>query len=169
MRQLLDEPDRVRDEHARLRLGLQSAHRRIERHEEFVRDQYIATRECSHERRLPCVRVADQCDPELIATRGPTLVVVSLDILHLFFQLREAIADLAAIEFEIGLASAGTTLPSAARRFPQTRRDVLQPRDLNLQLRLATVCMTMKNLHDHAGPIKHLRTGCTLKVACLTR
>src|ERR1700737_2849925 len=27
--------------------------------------------------------------------------------------------------------------------------------------------MTMENLHDHAGPIKYLRAGCTLKVACL--
>ena len=55
------------------------------------------------------------------------------------------------------------------RRFPQARRDVLQPRDLHLQLRLAAVCMTMEDLHDHASPIKHLRTGCTLKVACLVR
>jgi len=29
--------------------------------------------------------------------------------------------------------------------------------------------MTMEDLHDHAGAIKHLRTGCTLEVACLAR
>ena len=37
-------------------------------------------------------------------------VVVSLDILHVLFQLGEAIADLAAIEIEIGLARAGALL-----------------------------------------------------------
>ena len=88
------------------------------------------------------------CDPELIATRGPTLVVVSLDVLELLFQLREAIADLAAIEIETGLARAGALLPPAARRgLPQARRDVPQPRDLHLQLRLAAVGMTMEDLH----------------------
>jgi hypothetical protein len=124
----------------------------------------------SHKRRLPCVRIPDKRDPELIATRGPTLVVVPLDILQLLFQLGYAIADLAAIEVEIGLACAGALLPPAARRrLPQARRDVLQPRDLHLQLRLAAVRMTMKDLHDNAGPIEHLRPGCTLKVACLAR
>src|SRR5208283_5445331 len=59
--------------------------------------------------------------------------------------------------------------PAARRRLPQARRDVLQPRDLHLQLRLAAVCMTMEDLHDHASPIKHLRTGSTLEVACLAR
>jgi hypothetical protein len=62
--------------------------------------------------RSDAVHISDQCNPELIATRGPTLVVVSLDILELLFQLREAIADLAAIE--IGLARAGALLPLAA-------------------------------------------------------
>src|SRR5260221_8883608 len=130
----------------------------------------VADRERTYVRRLPCVRIPDQRDPELIATRGPTLVVVSLDILQLLFQLREAIADLAAIEIEIGLARAGALLPPAARRrLPQARRDVLQPRHLDLQLRLAAMRMTMEDLHDHAGPIEHKRTGRTLEVAGLTR
>jgi len=79
-------------------------------------------RERPHERRLPCVRVPDQRDPELIATSGSTLVVVSMDILQLHFQFREAIADLATIDLEIGLAGAGPLPPAAARRrFPQAR------------------------------------------------
>jgi hypothetical protein len=43
-------------------------------------------------------------------------VVVSLDILHVLFQLGEAIADLAAIEIEIGLARAGALLTPTARQ-----------------------------------------------------
>jgi hypothetical protein len=170
VRQLLDEPDRVRDEHPWLRLRLQRAHRRVKRREELVRDQHLTARERLHERRLPCVRVPDQRDPEKIATRGPPLVVVSLDILELLFQLCEAIADLAAIEIEIGLARAGAPLaPAARRRLPQARRNLLQPCNLDLQPRLAAVRMTMEDLHDHAGPIEHLRSGCALEVACLAR
>ena len=59
--------------------------------------------------------------------------------------------------------------PAARRRLPQARRDVLQPRDLDLQLRLAAVRMTMEDLHDHAGAIEHLRAGRALEVACLAR
>jgi hypothetical protein len=112
----------------------------------------------------------DQRDPELIATRVTTLLVIALDVLQLLFQLREAIADLAAIELEIGLAGAGPLLARiACRRLPQARRDVLQPRDLDLQLRLAAVRMTMEDLHDDASAIEHLRTGCALEIACLAR
>ena len=50
VRQLLDEPDRVRDEHARLRLRLQCAHCRVKRREELVRNQHLAARERTHER-----------------------------------------------------------------------------------------------------------------------
>src|ERR1700736_32940 len=42
VRQLLDEPDRVRDKHARLRFRLQRAHRRVKRREELVHDQHVA-------------------------------------------------------------------------------------------------------------------------------
>jgi len=95
---------------------------------------------------------------------------LSVDILQLPLQLREAIADLSALEIEIGLARPGAPLPLAARgRLPQARRDVLQSRDLHLQLRLAAVRMSMEDLHDHAGPIEHLRAGCTLEVAYLAR
>jgi hypothetical protein len=68
-----------------------------------------------NDNRIPEVstRVPDKRDPELIATRGPTLVVLPLDILQLLFQLGYAIADLAAIEVEIGLACAGALLPPA--------------------------------------------------------
>src|ERR1019366_4988937 len=155
----------------RLRLRLQRAYGRVERREQLVLDQHLAARERAHERRLSCIGISDQRDPQLIATRGPTLVVVALDILQLRFKLREAIANLAAIEIEIGLARADTLLPptTARQRFPQARRDVLQPRDLHLQLRLATVGMTMEDLHDHAGPIEHLHAGCALEVAGLAR
>src|SRR5260370_873660 len=146
------------------------AARRVKRREELARDQHFAAGERTHERRLPCVRIPDQRDPELIATRGPTLVVVSLDIPQLLFQLGEAIADLAAIEIEIGLARAAAPLPPTARqRLPQPRPDVLQPRDLYLHLRLTAVCMTMEDLHDHASPIEHLRHARTLEPAGLGR
>jgi hypothetical protein len=41
VRQLLDEPDRVRDEYARPRRGLQSPYCRVESREKLVRDQNL--------------------------------------------------------------------------------------------------------------------------------
>src|SRR6266849_336457 len=49
------------------------------------------------------------------------------------------------------------------------RRDVFQPRDLDLQLGFAAMGMTMENLYDHAGPIEDLRSGRALEVASLAR
>ncbi len=169
MRQLLDEADRIGDEHARPRLGLQRADRGIEGGEQLVLDQHFARRERPHQRRFPRIGVAHQRDPELVAARRPALVVVALDRLQLSLQLREPIADLAAIEFEIGLARADALLPSATRGFAQARRDVFQPRDLDLQLRLAAVRMAMEDLHDHPGAVEHLRAGCALEIAGLAR
>ena len=127
----------------------------------------FAARQRPHQRRLACVGVADQRDTELVAARGTALVAVALDILQLFFQLREAVAYLATIDFEIRLACAGPLLPPAAARFPQPRRDVFQPRHFDLQLRLAAMRMTVEYLDDHAGPVEHLRAGGTLEVAGL--
>ena len=76
MRQLLDEADRVRDQHARLRLGLQRAHRGVERREELVGDQHLAAGERAHQRRLAGVGVADQRHAQLVAAGGAALVAV---------------------------------------------------------------------------------------------
>ena len=169
VRQLLDEADGVGDQHPRLCLRLQRAHRGVQGCEQLVLDQHLAAGERAHQRRLAGVGVADQRDPQLIAASRAALVAVALDILQLHFQLGEAIADLAAIEFEIGLARTGALLPPAARGFPQPRRDVFQARDLDLQLGLAAVRMTMEDLDDDAGPIQHLRAGGALEVAGLAR
>ena len=120
VRQLLDEPDRVGDEDARLRLGLQRAHRRVERREELVLDQHLAARERAHERRLAGVRVADERDAQLVP-RAAAVVVVSLDRRQLLAQLRDAVADLAAIELDVDLARALAPLPLAARRDSRSR------------------------------------------------
>ena len=96
------------------RLRLQRAHGGVERREELVGDEHLAAGERAHQRRLAGVRVADERDAELIAPRGPALVVVALDRRELVFQLGDAVADLAAIELEADLAGART--PAAARR-----------------------------------------------------
>src|SRR5712691_7849542 len=58
VRQILDEADRVADEHTRNALGLQGPHRGIERREELVRDQRLASRQRSHQGRLARIRVS---------------------------------------------------------------------------------------------------------------
>jgi hypothetical protein len=54
-----------------------------------------------HERRLSCIRIPYKRDAKLIATREPTLVVISLNLIKLLFQLRAAIADLTTIKIKI--------------------------------------------------------------------
>ena len=62
VRQLLDEADRVADEDARLRLGLERADGGVERGEELVLDVNVAAGQRAHERGLAGVRVADERD-----------------------------------------------------------------------------------------------------------
>ena len=102
--------------------------------------------------------------------REATLLVVAQDLLELHAQFGEAIAYLAAIDLEIGLARADPLLPTAAGDgLLQARRDVLQPRDLHLNLGFPAARMAMKDLHDYAGPVEHLGTGCALEIARLGR
>ena len=86
---------------------MQRAHGRVEGREELVGNQYLTARKRTHKGRLACVRIPDERDTKLIAPGVPTLRVVALDLVQLLFQLREAIANLAAIELEVGLAGAG--------------------------------------------------------------
>src|ERR1017187_4591256 len=49
----------------------------------------------------------------------------------------------------------------------RSRQPSVQPRHLDLQLRLTAMRMMVEYLHDHAGPIKNMHAGCALEVTCL--
>ncbi len=87
---------------------------------------------------------------------------------QLIFELRESVADLAAIEVQGAFAGARTLLPAAAGRgLPHTGGDVFQPRHLHLEFGLAGVGVAVENLNDDAGAIQHLGAGGALEIADL--
>src|SRR6476469_401981 len=128
-----------------MRRRMQRPHGRVEGREELVGDQYFTSRQRTHEGRLAGVRISDERDAKLIAPGIPALRVVVLDLVQLLLELREPIANLATVEFEVGLTGADPLLPSGTDgRLPQARRHVLQPRHLHLQPRFAAPRMTME-------------------------
>jgi hypothetical protein len=85
-------------------------------------------------------------------------------------QLGDAIADLAPVELQRGLARAAAGLAFfARRRLAQARRGIRQARDLDLQARLAALGVAVEDLDDHAGAIEHLRARGALQVPGLAR
>ena len=170
VRELLDEPHGVGHQDAGRRFRPQRPHGGVEGREKLVGDQHVAAGERAHERGFAGVRVADQRDPELVPARRAALLVVALDGVELLLQLGAAVPDLATVEVDVGLARPDPALPStAARRFPQARKDILQAGHLDLQFRLAAPGVTMEDFHDHPGAVEHLRAGRALQVAGLAR
>jgi hypothetical protein len=76
-------------------------------------------------------------------------------------QLGDAVADLAPVELERALAGAfaadAAALAVAARAgLAQPRREVVEARDLDLELRLAALGVAVEDLDDHARAVEHL-------------
>ncbi len=156
VRKVLDEPDRVADEHARDGLRVQGAHRRVERREELVGDQHLAPRERAHQGGLARVRVADERDArEPTALLPPSTLRPALGVHRdeLLTQLGDPVADLASID--------------DLRRLAQARRHVGQARDLDLGARFARARVAMEDLEDHHRAVHHLAADLLLEVAGL--
>ena len=114
MRQLLDKADRIGHEHAGLGFRLQGTNGRVERGEQLVLHQYLTAGEGLHQGGLAGVGVADQRHAKLVAAGGAALVAIALHRVQLLLQLREPIADLAAVEIKGGFAGTRALLAPAA-------------------------------------------------------
>ena len=168
MRQVLDEADRVGDEHARPGHRLQGTDGGVQRGEQLVLHQHLAAGERPHQGGFSRIGVADQRDPKLVTAGGAALVAVALHRVQLLLQLGKPVADLAAIEVQGAFTSARALLPAAAGRgLPHAGRHIFQARHLHLKLRLASVGMAVEDLDDDAGSVEHLGAGGALEVADL--
>src|SRR5204862_1272804 len=105
----------------------------IERREELVRDQRLASRERAHQRGLARIRVSDERhagEALALPPPGALRLVLRLHRVELFLQLGDAVADLAPVELAVRLtaaASAGAAAPPVLRPgllrgFAQARR-----------------------------------------------
>ncbi len=122
-------------------------------------------------RRLAGVGVADQRHPARVAAVGAAHALLLLDGGELLAQLGDAVADLAPIQLQRGLAGAlaadAAALPIGAARLPQAGGDVVEARDLHLEPGLPAAGVAVEDLDDDAGPIEHLGAGGALQVARL--
>src|SRR5207302_4218878 len=175
VRKILDEADRVADEHARDALRVQGPHRGIERGEELVRDQRLASRQRAHQRGLARIRVSDERHArEPLALLAPGALRLALDghRVELLLQLGDAVADLAPVELAVRLAAAAAAgaaarpvlRPGVLGGVAQAWRHVPQARDLDMRAREARARVAVKDLEDHHGPVHHLAAGLLLQV-----
>ena len=172
--ELLDEAHGVGDQDARLGLGVERAHRRVEGGEELVRHQHRAAGEGPHQRRFAGVGVTDQRHAAGVLAVGAAHALLLLDGGELLAQLGDAVADLALVELQRRLARAlapdAPALPvGAPSALAEARSDVGEARDLHLELGLATLGVAVENLHDHARAVQHRRPRGALQVARLAR
>src|SRR5205807_8536519 len=100
---------------------MQGPHRGIERREELVRDQRLASRQRAHQSRLARIRVSDERhagEALALPPPGALCLVLRLHRVELLLQLGDAVADLAPVELAVrfaAAASAGATAPPVLR------------------------------------------------------
>src|SRR5690606_3237876 len=89
---------------------------------------------------------------------------------ELGLELRDPVANAAAIELERRFAGAAAHAPLlAAGSFAQPRRRVGEARDFDFEARFATARVAMEDLDDHPGSIERRDAGRSLEVAELAR
>jgi len=106
--------------HARDGFGMQRPHRGIERREELVRDQSLASRQRAHQGGLARIRVSDERHAgETLALPPPGALRLVLEghSVELLLQLGDAVADLAPVELAVRFAAAASPVPLRPRSF----------------------------------------------------
>ena len=177
VRQAVDEPDRVRHQQLAAVRQLHAAHQRIERDEQRVRRDRVAAGQRVEQRRLARVGVADERHrrdrrlvPPLAQLRrgggGPSSIS--------FREHADAVADAAAVGFELGFAgAAGADAAAQPRqrvaRSDQPRHQVLELRELDLQLAFARPRAAREDVENELRAIDDLAIERVLEVAQLRR
>src|SRR5690606_16181879 len=108
-RQLPDAADRVRDQ--RLHAGREpdGTRGRIERREQTVLDEQLGAGECSEDRRLPGVRVTDECCTELVRAALALRLATARYGRELLAQVADATADQPAVRFQLRFTGSAET------------------------------------------------------------
>ena len=177
VRQIADETHGVGDHHLRSAGKCQPAHRGIERREQLVGHVGLFTREAAKQRRLAGVGVADQRDRghgnrNARAAAGLTLL---LEFLQTLREHLHPLAQQSAIGLELRFARTAQADAAAALAFKvgpaahQPAGDVLQLRELDLQLAFVTRRALREDIEDEAVAIQHAPADELLEVALLAR
>src|SRR5262249_21781975 len=174
VRRLGNEADRVDAHRLRRHIEGDALGLGVEGGEEFVHRLDVALRKAIEEGRLAGVGVAHQRDDEGLAAPLALRGAGALDPVQLSFQMRDAVADDAAVELErvpADPARAGAPrLPLEVRpRARQARQGVFELRQLNLRARLAAARAAGEDVENQAAAVDDRGAGDLLQVARLRR
>ena len=152
------------------------ADQRIERHEQRVRRERVGPRQPVEQRRLARVGVADQRDGRHRGLLAPfaQLRAPPPHVVDLLLQRVDAGADPPAIGFELGFArAAGADAAAQPRQLEpgadQPRQQILQLRELDLQLAFARPRAAREDVEDELRAIDDLAFEPLLQLAQLRR
>ena len=166
MRKLSDEAHGVRHQRVPAEGQLESTSRGIERGEELVLHQDIRIGEIAKQRRLPRVRVADQCN-----NRNPRVgTALTLESPSTFERDQILLDPLNATEnrpalgLQRGLsgaprADAATQAGEHIAPAAQAGQAIVQLCQLDLQLPLRTACVLSEDVENQAGAVDNLETS----------
>ncbi len=176
VRKPIDEADRVRHEQLAPVRQPHFSDQRIQRHEERIRRDRLIAGQRVEERRLAGVGVADEGDSRHGALLAPLaqLRPAPADDVNLLRQHADAVPNPPAIGFEFGFARApGADAAAETRqcgaRSDESRQQVLQLRQLDLQLAFPRPRTTREDVEDELRPIDDLPVERLLEIAQLRR
>ena len=142
-RQLVHEPDRVRQQDRRAAGERCTARRGVECREWLIRDENVGPGERIHERRLPGIRVADDRRQEkpFARARATRPLALSRDLVQLLAKVLDALADDLPVALELRFARAACADAAAESRHllsapGEARKPVLELRELDLDTTL---------------------------------
>src|SRR5438105_9285676 len=142
-RQLVHEPDRIREQDRRAAGQGPTARRGVERRERLIRDENVGPGERIHERRLPGIRVTDDRRQEkpFARARAARPLALSRDLVQLLAKILDSLADDLPVALELRFARATCADAAAESRHllpapGKAWKPVLELRELALETTL---------------------------------
>ena len=174
VRQVADEPDRVRQQHKPAPAKPPAPGAGIQGRKQLVLDQHAGLGQRVHQRALARVGITHQRNRRYRVAAGNLALLPRLDLLELRLQLLNPVRNQPAVFLE--LLFAGTSyadaplVPRKVRPHPlQPRHGILELRQLDLQMGLVRSRVRREDVEDHLGAVNDLHLELLLEVARLRR
>ena len=175
MRQVRDEPHRVRHDHLAPRRQRDPAHRWVERRKQHVLGHHRGPGHAVEQRGFARVRIAHQRDDRErhLTARGAVQLAGLDDFGQLPTQAHHLFVDGAAVGLDLGFAGAAHEAKPAALTFKvgpgadQPRALIGERRQLDLKHALAGARAVGEDLKDQPGPVEELHAPFLFEIALL--
>ena len=174
MRQLSDESDGIDQQAAAVFREIDIAHNGVQCCEELVLDQHVRAGKRVQERGFARVGIADERNDglPLLFAAGAAEIAALFDFLQIAFEIINALADAAAIHFELrfaGAARADAAAETGKLRAltGKTRKAIFHLCKLDLQFALGRLRVLGENIENQRGAIDHANAERVFKIALL--